>query len=111
MENPIKADSNHGEYGETVIGNGKVAIIVHHETDDACCESKIEEDKWDCTKKMKKGVKLVEMFRVEVEKCRNQIKSTPSYNYADADFGCFKHWVLAPWELILLEVFLLIGRS
>ncbi len=35
MENPIKADSNHGEYGETVIGNGKVAIIVKHEADDA----------------------------------------------------------------------------
>ena len=67
MENPIKADSNHGEYGETVIGNGKVAIIVKHEADDASSESKIEEDKWGCTKKMKKGVKFVEMSGGEID--------------------------------------------
>ena len=67
MENPIKADSNHGEYGETVIGNGKVAIIVKHEADYTCCESKVEDDEWDCTKKMKKGVKLVEMSGGEID--------------------------------------------
>ena len=94
-----------------MVGDAEVAIIVKHEADYTCCESKVEDDEWDCTKKMKKGVKLVEMFRVEVEECRNQIKSTPAYHYTDADFGCFKHWVLAPWVLVLLWVFLLIGRS
>ena len=41
MENPIKADSNHGEYGETVVGDAKILVIVHHEADDACGESKV----------------------------------------------------------------------
>ena len=94
-----------------MVGDAEVAIIVKHEADYACCESKVEDDEWGCTKKVEEWVKLVEMFRVEVEECCNQIKSTPAYNYADADFGCFKHWSLAPWVLVLLWVFLLIGRS
>ena len=94
-----------------MVGDAEVAIIVKHEADYTCCESKVEDDEWDCTKKVEEWVKLVEMFGVEVEKCRKQIKSTSPYNYADADFGRVKHWVLAPWVLVLLWVFLLIGRS
>ena len=50
-----------------MVGDAEVAIIVKHEADDASSESKVEDDEWGCTKKMKKGVKFVEMSGGEID--------------------------------------------
>ena len=50
-----------------MVGDAKILVIVKHEADYTCCESKVEDDEWDCTKKMKKGVKLVEMSGGEID--------------------------------------------
>ena len=74
-----------------MIADAKVEIIIIHEWDDARCESKVEDDEWDCTKKMKKGVKLVEMSGGEIDDWGCQIKTASSYHQSYACFGCFEH--------------------